>query len=236
MSLTGMIALFVAGKVAKKAVSNGSVDKAINAVVNKIGKVNGQNKAEEYINKTEKRCLIIKAKSYTLGGMIGVLSGDPSYINDCNGKYQITDVSGAVIYKSLADNTITDREILNIYDKSGSKIGCVKEHLVSMGIPLLEKDVKKCSVFLRNEKIAELKKSICFGDLEFETLEGNVKILHQQGRNFQVKYRGESILKLHDVPFNMKDGYAEKYVMEYENTTDEVVAVLLAIAIDLINN
>lgn len=44
-----------------------------------------------------------------------------------------------------------------------------------------------------------------------------------------------SYVKIHDCPFNFMDGYADKFVMEYDSPEYEVVAILLATAIDLIN-
>ena len=40
---------------------------------------------------------------------------------------------------------------------------------------------------------------------------------------------------LHDCPLVIKDGYMDKFVMEYGGPADEVVGILLATAIDLIN-
>ena len=64
------------------------------------------------------------------------------------GVIKIVDGNGTLKYKSNAENTITDREILDLFDANGNKIGYVKEHLISTGVPLFEKEVKKCTVFL----------------------------------------------------------------------------------------
>lgn len=156
-------------------------------------------------------------------------------MNDYLGRYQIVDGNGILKYKTNAEDTITDREILDLFDASGKKVGYVKEHLISTGVPLLEKKVKKCTVFLRKEKIALLKKYVSFGDLEFDVLEGDVKITHEEGKNFKIHYKGKLVATLHDCPRNFMDGYVDKFVIEYENPADEVVVILLATAIDLIN-
>lgn len=236
MSLKGKLAVLATVKAAEKVIPKGKVDDVVNAALTKIGKANGQKTSEEHIKQIKKNYLVIKAKSHSLGSMVGILAGKTPDLSDCYGRYKILDSTGAVKYKSEAEDTLTNRDILDLYDASGQKIGYVKEHLIPVGIPLLEKDVKKCSVYLGKDKIAELKKYVCFGDLSFEATEGNVTIGHQEGKRFKITYNGKLIATLHDVPLNLKDGYVDKFVMEYDDPSDEVVALLLTAAIDIIKS
>lgn len=235
MGLKGKLKTIAATKIVEKAIPKVSVDDAINSMLNKIGKATGQKTAAEHIQGIKKNYLIIKSKSYSIVDVVGAVIGNSPKMSDYLGRYQIVDRNGTLKYKSNAENTITDREILDLFDANGNKIGYVKEHLISTGIPLFEKEVKKCTVYLGEEKIASLKKYVSFGDLEFEVLEGSVKITHKEGKNFKIQYEGEQIAILHDCPLNLMDGYADKFVMEYDSPKYEVVAVLLATAIDLIN-
>ena len=59
--------------------------------------------------------------------------------------------------------------------------------------------------------------------------------LGKEGKNFKVYYNGKLLASLHDCPLVIKDGYMDKFVMEYDDPADEVVGILLATAIDLIN-
>ena len=236
MSLKGKLATLAASKIASTVLNANSLDNTVNNVLTKLGKATGQQTSAEHVQQSKTHCLIIKAKSYSLGTMAGIFT-DKSYdlANDL-GRYQIFDTAGNIKYKSAAENTIIDREILDLYDASEHKIGYVKEHIISVGVPLLEKEVKKCSVYLGTQKIAELKKYVSFGDLEFGTLEGSVKITHNKGKTFKIEYKNKLIATLLDVPLNFKDGYVDKFVMECDDLSMEVEAVLLATAIDLINN
>lgn len=236
MSLKGKLATFATSKIANSVLNADSVDNTVNNVLTKLGKATGQKTSSEHIQQSKKHCLIIKAKSYSLGTMVGLFTGKSSDLTDYLGRYQIFDAAGNIKYKSAAEDTIIDREILDLYDAVNQKIGYVKEHIISVGVPLLEKEVKKCSVYLGTQKIAELKKYVSFGDLAFEALEGDVEITHNEGKTFKIKYRNKLIATLLDVPLNLKDGYVDKFVMEYDDPSMEVEAVLLATAIDLINN
>lgn len=235
MSLKGKLTVLAGAKIAKKIIPKGSVDGTVNSMLNKLGKTTGKKTVAEHIQGIKKNYLVIKSKSYSIGTIVGHFTEKTPIMNDYLGRYQIIDGNGTLKYKSNAENTVTDREILDLFDASGNKIGYVKEHLISTGIPLLEKEVKKCTVFLGKEKIALLKKYKSFGELEFEVLEGNVKITHKEGKNFNIYYKGKLVAALHDCPLNLKDGYADKFVMEYEDPAYEIIAILLATAIDLIN-
>ena len=48
-----------------------------------------------------------------------------------------------------------------------------------------------------------LKKYVSFGNLEFEVLEGSVKITHQEGKSFKIQYKGKQVATLHDCPLNL---------------------------------
>lgn len=235
MSLKGKLATLAAAKIASTILNTNSVDNTVNNVLTKLGKTTGQKTSSEHIQQSKKHCLIIKAESCSLGTLVGLFTGKSSILADCLDRYQIFDSAGNIKYKSSPANTIIDRGILDLYDAANHKIGYVREHIISVGVPLFEKEVKKCSVYLGTQKIAELKKYVSFGDLYFEALEGNVKITHNKGKSFRITYRNKLIATLLEVPLNLKDGYADKFVMEYDDPAMEVEAVLLATAIDLIN-
>ena len=232
MSLKEKLSSLATEKLVEKA--NGGVDGVINAALNKIGKATGQKMATEYVQNTQKNCLIIRGKSYSVGTIAGLFAGKTPDLTDCDGYYQIFDTTGTMKYRSTSKDTIMDRDIIDLYDMKGNKIGYVKEHIMSIGVPLLEKDVKRCSVYLGKEKIAVLKKYVSFGELSFETLEGKYKVTCDKGKWYKVFYGAKQIVKLNVVPVNLKNGYVDKFVIEYDDISDEVVAILLATAVDVI--
>lgn len=243
MSLKDKLVALSVAKVTNKIKTNGIVDGAVNSVFNKIGKAVGQKTTAEHLKNTKTNYLIIKTYSFSLVTMASaiinkgkILEGGDSYETT----YQITDASDKLRYKSDAKFTITDRDIFDLYDANDCIIGCVKKHLFPIGIPLLEKEVKKCSVYLGKEKISELKKykslvDLISDDINFDDIyEGNVTINCKEGNSIKIYYKERLIVTLHEVPLNLKDGYADKFVMEYDNIEDEVIGLLLSIAVDLI--
>ena len=230
----------VVDKVTEK-VMPGGAEGAVNTVVTKLGKLTGQSTAPEYIKKAEKHILVVKARSYSLKTMTNTFKrlakGKLPNLVDDQGRYMVVDPSGVLKYRSDAEDDILDRTITNLYDSTGAKIGHVQEHMNTMGVPLLEKNVKRCSVFLGREKICTIKKYEAFGVTEIEVTDGSFDVwandlcTHIELKNNITK---SMIGELKTVPFTLKDGYADKFVLEYDNPEDEVVAVLLAIAVDVI--
>lgn len=236
LGLKGKIAKLAGERVAEKLLTSQTVNDVLNNAINISERSSGKKSTEEYIKAIKNNYLVIKERSRSVGTMINILSDKKEHIDDPLGRYRVYDNLGNLKYKSTVEITLADREVIDIFDENDRKIGCVKEHLLSAGVPLLEKEVKKCSVYLGKDKICELKKYKSFGDLYFEVLDGNVKIEHDKGQNFKINYKGKILSKLHDVPYKMKDGYTDKFVMEYCDVKNDIVGVLLAIALDVIND
>lgn len=234
MSLKGKLAAFAAKKITEKVVSSNVVNNAVNSTFAKIGKYTGQKTVVDHIQEIEENCLIIKAKSYSLGTMIGALHDKIPNDKDYLGRYQIVDTFGEIKYKAIEENSFIDRKIIYLFNANDQKIGSLKESILTMGVPVFEKDVKRCSIYLKEEEIAELKKSSYFGNLELEISEENIEITYKKEEEFKVYYKGILIAEFYDVPLILKDGYREKYVMKYDNAENEVLAILLMMAIDFL--
>lgn len=235
MGIKNKLAKLAGDNILEKISSAGSIDNMINSVMDKVDKKIGVGNANDFIkNVKSKYYLVIKSRSYSVGTVAGALTG-VVLTDDLLGRYQVYDGNGVLKYRSDAECNMTNRDILDIYDSEEKRIGCVKEWLVSVGIPLFEKEVKKCTVKYAGNKICELKKYVSFDGLEIEVLDGAVKIKHDDGKEFTLYYRGKRIAQLHTVPIRLKDGYTDKFVMEYDSLEYEAIAVLIAIAIDLIN-
>lgn len=183
-----------------------------------------------------KNILIVKVRSFSVSTIVGLAKGKDPKTDDWSGRYCISDVDGNIKFRSNSEAAITDRDVLGVYDAYGKKVGTVKEWMVSVGVPLLEKDVKKCTVRLGNEKVCDLKKYTEFGSLHFQTLEGPVRINHMEGKEFKVYHKEREVAELREVPVNLKDGYVDKYVVECADGANEVLVALLSIAIDMINS
>lgn len=66
-------------------------------------------------------------------------------------------------------------------------------------MPLFEKEVQKCTVHIGNELLCKLKKYESFGELYFETLEGNIKIIYDKSNphEFGIMKNHKKIAKIY---------------------------------------
>ena len=241
MSIKGRLAAFAVGKAVKKIVSSGTIESTANTLIKKVEKYGCIKSAEEYIKKVNSRnYLIIKSRSATIGTIIGFFTGNDPKNKNMPDSYRAYDKNGQLLYYSdTTENYVgglIPQDITNIYDSGSKKIGEIKEHLLNLGVPVLEKEVNKCSVKLYGEKICILKKYEIFGEREYETIEGNIKITYTKERGFITMFDNRTLSQIHTLPITLKDDYANKFIVEYDDINDEKLAVLLAIAIDRISN
>ncbi len=230
----------VTDKVTEKIITNGA-EGAVNSAVKMLGKVTGQKTAPEYIKKAEKQILVVKSKSYSLKTLTHTFKrlakGKLPNFGANQSRYLVVDRTGELKYRSDDTGDALDRTITNVYDSAGARIGYVQEHLNTMGIPMFEKNVKRCSVVLHGEKICTIKKYESFGLTEMDVTDGNINIkandlcTHIELRNRNTRF---PIGELKTVPFILKDGYVDKFVLEYNDPENEAIVVLLAIAVDSI--
>ncbi|MBE6732576.1 MAG: hypothetical protein E7561_01080 [Ruminococcaceae bacterium] len=188
--------------------------------------------------KTE-NVLIVKMQSYSVGTMAKTLLGvSGAMAVGSKSQYQITTKDGTEEFASDMETTLlTDRDILTVYDTRNGKtrIGTVKQWLISGGIPLFEKEAKTCTVTMGNEKLCDLKKCVSFGDLQIEAFDGRIEIKIKSNGNFSIYHKGKKIAELHELPMKLKDGFVDRYVLEYKEEKDKQVAVMMAIALDTVN-
>ena len=235
MSLKRKLATLATEKLAESVGVKEKVDNAINATLNKIGKTMGEKTAEEYIAQLEGDYLIIRKQSFSVGTMAGALVGGLWNVEVNEATYQVVSNLGEIKYSSRDRSTLTERDIFDIYSVNGEKIGYVKEYLIPVGVPLLEKDVKKCSVYLGNQKIAELKKYKLLGEREFDVISDSVKIKRNDNKEYTILCGRKKVATLYRVPLNLKDGYVDRYIMKITETKKEDIAILLAVGVDLLN-
>ena len=233
MGIKEKLAAIAVAKVTELA-SSEAMDGAINTVLNKIGKASGTATIDEHIQKVQNNYLVIKARSFSVGTIVGLFSGD-GLVSDDLGRYQVETSDGRLKYAVKAKITATDRDILDLYDENSRKLGHIKEHLLPMGVPVFEKDVKKCTVFWGKEKLCVLKKYKSFGEKHIDVVEGKAKV-SCKGKEIKISCYGRDIALLHEVTVNLRDGYVDRFVMEPYSKEDEALGVLFATAIDLLGS
>ena len=237
MNLKKKITGIIGDAVTKKIPKNFTIDNAVNKVMNKLSKVTGMKEAKEFKN-PNKTYLYVKGASLSIGTMAGVLKGKlpKEYYNG----YRIYNNDGKLKYTSESKTGfITDKDKVVLYDMKENILGKVKENFISAGVPFFEKEVRKCAVFLGDKCVCKLKRYESFGDLEFDTLEGKMHITYngEHKHVYKIKKGNKIIAIANETPLNFVDGYTDKYVLEYMGTEpeDEVLAVLMAIALDIVN-
>ncbi|MDO5400904.1 MAG: hypothetical protein Q4F17_07985 [Eubacteriales bacterium] len=181
----------------------------------------------------------VKSRVFSLGSVATAMaSGHIPKNFDVSTYYKVFDCTGAQQYTVKVESNLTDRNIYNVYDSTGKRVGRIKEHLFSVGVPLLEKETKKCSVYFDNEKICELKKFEMFGEKHFEVLEGDFHISYDQKDNFKISCHGNRIVSFQIIPYKLKELFRDAFVDKinlvcYENEK-EALSILLSIAINVI--
>lgn len=233
MGLKNKLKGYASGKIIDKKYIGDKVNNVVNKIIEKCDNVNGVKNTDYYIsNVTSANYLVIKSRSHSVGGMLGFDNEVDK--KDKLGRFEVYDRNNILKYKSDAKIGLTNRDVLNLYDSDNKKIGYVKEWLVSVGFLFVEKNVKKCTMQY-NDTVCEFKKYVEFGELHFETLNGDIHIASRNGKDFIIKNSNGIIAELHKVSVKLQNGYVDKYVLEYNDSQYEEIAVLTAIAIDTIN-
>ena len=218
--------------------SKDSLKKAIGEIKKEAGLDKNVDKTIQ--NAKTENVLIVRTRSYSVGTMaVTLLGGVSATTSDYQWQYQVVTKEGTEVFTAKMETAlVTDRDILTVYDmrNGGKKIGTVKQWLISVGIPLFEKETKKCTVTLEKEKVCDLKRCISFGDLEFETLDGDAEIKIKSNGNYFISYKGRKIADLQELPLKLKDGFVDSYVLEYKEEKDKQLAVVMAIALNVLNS
>ena len=179
--------------------------------------------------------LIVKSRSYSLGSIFSCSQEDVHSID--NEFFQIVTTNGEKIYSAkMEPDILTNRDLFSVYDTrfDKRKIGEIKQWLISMRMPIFEKEAKTCSVLLGKEKIGVLKKCVSFGKTEFQTIEGNISVRFESENDFSILYHEKEIAKSHAIPLKLKNSFVDRYVLEYPDLRDEQVALMVTLAIDCI--
>lgn len=237
MSLKGKILGLVGAEITKKINAKGFIDNAVNNLLEKSAKVTGIKSVNEYKKKEDRNYMVFKIPSATIGAMINDFKDSYKLIEKYGSMYQFCDIDGNVKYISDFDTSfISDRETVTLYDEKKNKYGKVKEYLISVGIPLFEKEVKKCSVDFEKSNLCKLKKYVSFGELGFETLEGKMYIecLDEKNKKYKIKKGNKIIAKVNELPLKLVDGLAEHYIIEYKNVEDEKLITLMVVALNIL--
>ena len=195
MSLKGRIAKYAGAKVVEKVTAITTVEKAVNNLINAVDKYSDENK-RDLSGVEPNNELTIKIRSIPLSEVASSVIFDKLTQNrDCLMEYQVYDMNQSLKFFTNAKNTITNREIISLLNANNVKIGSIKESLFSVGIPLIESNVKTCTIMIGDEKLCDLRKSKSFGDYCFEVFEEDYGIKYNGEKHFKITYND----KLHSL-------------------------------------
>lgn len=162
------------------------VNNAINKFVEKLELADGKQTVEKYKKKKDKLYMYYKQSSYSIKSILDITKSITynqiplEYIDKNGSVYIVCDEKDKVLYTSDYNSSlIYDKETITLYDTNKNNIGKIKEKFFSFGIPLFEREAKRCQMTLYNEKTCIIKKYISFGDLEFQT---------EDGGHYHIKY------------------------------------------------
>lgn len=236
MGIKKALVKYAGKKVASKILMTETVDNAITSTINKMEQYGQNNTIEkyDYYKGKRKNYVVIKVKAYSLGKLVGTYLGGKTDYDEWNKKYHVYDDVGELIYKADSILTFTDRYILDVFDTTGVKIGCIKQWIVPIGVPLLEKELQRCTISLGSGKSFDLKKFKLMGELEFEVVDKDIEIKCDRDKNIDIYLNGEVIVELYRLPHEFSNSYVDKYIMAYDKMEYEMLGILLAIGIDII--
>ena len=229
-----------------------SVNKLVENVKEKIDeRPKKKSKAEECLEKISKPYyLIVKTKSISIGSIaslagavIGSAVGKTSFDKeiqkipiDSGAHFLVYDEKKELLYYAdCKSGDIIDREKVYLKDDEHNKVGYIKEWLMAVGDPFFERDVKKCTITLFDEKLCVLKKYHSTGSDEarYSVLDSNIAIAYRKDM-ISLKRGGKEIGIIHIIPFGLKDGYVDRYIIEYDDIQEEEICLLIALGFDII--
>lgn len=227
---------FAIRKAVEKTIPSEKIDQTVNNMINGLGKIIGANTVESYTEQIKsKNCFVVKVPPVSVVDVLTDKVGN-SFPKDWEVQ-RFYDLNNSLHFYSKTRDpfVVLDRTICDVYDVNKEKIGEVKENLVSVGIPLLEKGVKKCSVKMADKVLTVLKKSESFGEIEFQTTDGKFEIKYDnESGSFKIFRGNECIIRINSIFANFSNDYIEKYVVEYDDVKDQKLAVLLTVGIMMI--
>lgn len=131
-------------------------------------------------------------------------------------------------FKPTNDYFINKTELF----RGNKKIGYVKEHYFGLGVPVLEKDAKRVSVYFKNQLIGSYKSYSCFGDFEVNTLEGEYEIkIDKEKQEHKIEKEGKILAKINELTPKFGVEYYESHIITILEGDEEIV-LLIAAALD----
>lgn len=198
-------------------------DGFLNSILKMEGKLLGQKTAEEYISSLkEKHYLLVKSKCIpqTIIPNVFDLYADKNYYS------LIYNEEGECVFRVHASSYI-----MSLFDRNLNEVGSIEEHLLSLGVPFLEKNVKKYTVRFKGEELCQITACISMG-LRDISCSGSVSI-DKDKNHFLIRYKRKKLAQAYIVPYRIQKGHTDRFVIGYDDPEHAALATLLCHAYDL---
>lgn len=197
--------------------------------------------AYDYASASNKNCFVMESDTFILREL-KEYKGNGNFDNDYLGQYKFFDKNGNLQYLAIEKRTRysqshigRDLEKTLLLDLKGEILGYAEEHRISLTLPVIESESKICSVYLDDDKLCEIRQSRSVGRDHFSISGNNYTLQHTKSKEFIVKKGSKTIVKLTFFRATFKDLLTPRsIVVEFVNEKDEVLAMLLAMAIDFV--
>ncbi len=190
------------------------------------GKRLGLKTAAEYISSLkEKHYLLVKCRCIPKTIIPNVLADD---------YYQFliyNEGSKCVFRVDASSSFVFGKEYLRLFDQTGNEVGSVEENLISLCVPILEKNSKEYTVRFKGKELCQITACISMG-LRDISCSGSVCIDRSEN-HFLIKYKNKKLAQVYIVQQQIQKGYIDEFVIGYDDPGHGALATLLCLAYNL---
>ncbi len=235
MGLKGAIANAIISKALRTVATHGEIKECKITIKNKKGEICP---AYKYAIESKKNCFILESSFFDMFSLKEYKGPEKLKYHDYDGNYKIFNKDGNLKFLSLEKRRGFDEELIGkdldklfLFDLSGNIVGSIKEHLISLHIPIIENDAKTCSIVFKNNKLCNVKRYYSVGKECFE-MNDSYSLEHIKNKKFAIKKANRKIAEVTIFRANLKNNFPRSLIVEYNDEKNEAIATLFALAID----
>lgn len=227
----------VVNKTIRTIATHGEVKDSIITKTNKKGNISP---AYDFAVKSKKNCFIFEAGFFDICSLKEYCGKESLKYFDYDGTYKIFNKNGDLKFlflekrRGLGEELIgKDIDKLYLFDLDGNVLGRIREHIISLQMPVIENDSKTVSVFLKDNKLCNVRRYYSVGREIFD-IGSNYAIEHIKNKEFNIKKGRKNIAKITIFRSNLKNYFPRSIVVEYDDVKTDKEIILLAMALDAI--
>lgn len=202
-------------------------DGFLNSILKMEGKRLGHKTTAEYISSIkEKHYLLVKSMVIPKTIIPNVFNADDSY------HFIVHNEKNKCVFRvSASSSFVLGKEYLRLLDQNGEEVGSIEENLISLCVPLLEKNSKSYTVRFKGEELCQITACMSMGSRDI-SCSGSVCI-DRYKNYFLIKYKNKKLAQVHIVQYHIQKGHTDRFVIGYDDPEHGALATLLCLAYDL---